>query len=179
MSRTLSSLIALVGITATSLLSSCGSHSPTAPLADPVDPNAGMHEITVNVHHFKIRGACEGASTNPGEFYYDIRIMTLGGRDTLALTQGRLTGLPGAVVQPATHEFRFIMDPATSKGFEVEPRCSEYDNGVADSRMNERGTTAEHTFVGGTNWSNGLKVLQLGDTSCGYEIQYDVSVKAL
>jgi hypothetical protein len=179
MSRTLSSLIALVGITATSLLSSCGSKSPTAPLEDPVDPNAGMHEITVNVHHFRIRGACEGVSTNPGEFYYDIRIMTLGGRDTLWLSQGRLTGLAGATAQPAAHEFRFIMDPATGNGFEVEPRCSEYDNGVADSRMNEYGTTREHKFQGGTNWSNGLEIIQLGDTTCGYEIEYEISVRVL
>ncbi len=175
MSRAPSSFIALVGITAASVLTSCGKDSPTAPTAD---PNAGKHEITVNVHHFKVRGACEGVPTNPGEFVYELRVLSLHG-DTLWLSRGNLTGLPGATNQPANHEFRFIMDPQPNQGFEFEPRCTEYDNGVPDGRKNEYGTTRTHMFRGGTNWDSGLKIIQLGDTACGYEVEYQVSARVL
>jgi predicted small lipoprotein YifL len=175
MSRRLSSLIALAALAA-STLTSCGTDPPTAPRSD---PNAGKHEITVEVNHFKIIGDCEPAEGNPGEFSYAVRILTLGSVDTLAYTLGNLTGGAGATNQPASHTLRFIMDPKAGAGFEFEPRCTEYDNGVADARMNEYGTTREHRYSSGTNWNNGLKIIRLGDGECGYEVEYSVSVRAL
>jgi len=174
MSRTAPLFLALMVLA--SGTTSCGKDSPTAPR---VDPNAGRHEITVTVHHFKIRGACEGVSGNAGEFWYELRVLDPRTADTLWVSLDRLTGLAGATVQPTDHTFTFIMDPVKGRTFEFEPRCTEYDNGLADSRMNERGTTKTHTYSGGTNWDSGLKIIQLGDTECGYEVQYDVSVRVL
>lgn len=181
MSRTLSSFIAVVSIAAASLLTACSSKSPTAPQA--ANPNAGKHEITVSMTIFFIVGACEGVSSNPGEFYYSLRVMKPlqgPGFETLWVTQGRLTGLPTGANRPADYEFKFIMDPQyVPNTFTVESRCTEYDNGVPDPRMNEYGSSRLHAFTGGTDWNNGAHSFHIGDGSCGYEIHYSVSVRVL
>jgi hypothetical protein len=175
MLRTRSFFVSAAGLAVALLGSSCGEDSPTAP---PADPNAGKHQITLDVHHFKVIGGCEVVSTNPGEFHYEFRVFSLQ-QDTLWVSYGNLTGLPGATGQPATHEFTFLMDPMPNQGFEFEPRCTEYDNGVPDSRMNEYGTTRTHMYGGGTNWGNGLHIIRLGNADCGYEVEYSVTVKTL
>lgn len=175
MSRVRLSFIVLAVAMTAAVLTSCGSQ-PTKPV---VDPNAGKHEITVTVHHFKIIGDCEPAAGNAGEFRYEVRVLTLGSGDTLWLSPGNLTGLVGATQQPTRHTFSFIKDPQPGQGFEFETRGTEFENGVADTRMNERGTTRTHMYSSGTNWDNGLKIIRLGDGECGYEVEYSVSVRVL
>jgi hypothetical protein len=166
--------VVAVGILAT--LPGCGDDDN--PLAPELPQGPKTSEVTVTIGSVVVMAACEGSTSNPGEFTWELVVKEPGVHSTDRLRfAGTFGGVSGQTVDIPDVTFTMEREPKSGDYFTMEFHVTEWDGSAYDSRMRDSIGDKSHRWKSDTGWGDGAHtVLVPGATECRVNFVYSIEV---